>query len=94
MINRRVARVFAGVLTGLHAIVLAAVVVFLLYYFSNDGSMLRDAANRLGYSNIQVMFATIVGLISYVMVVGTLSTFVAVNQNLEDIKKLLRGGKS
>ena len=96
--NRWIASIFAGLLAVLHVFVLLGGVGSIAYYYSNDGVMFRGAViaggTSIGIDGDLAFFLLLASLFfAYVLLIGFLSTIVAINANLERLHKTLSAAK-
>lgn len=92
--NRWIASIFAGLLAVLHVLVLLGGVGTVVYYYSDDGMMFRGAVIAGGASigidgDLAFFLLLAVCFFAYVLLIGFLSTIVAINANLERIYRKL-----
>jgi hypothetical protein len=81
--NRFIARFFAGIISIIHISTILALGASIFYYYSDHNSAIRQylASNGVPEASfLLMMFGVFVG---YVLLMGLLSTIVAINQNLE-----------
>ena len=103
MINRWVARVFGAFLTCLHIVVIIALIMLVIAYlvhqqqFTGRPEVAFDPSAVVLVSKLNEFFAKHIFLvylvgafIVYVISVGCLATFVAINQNLERLSQAMR----
>lgn len=84
--NRFVAKAFSVVLATLHLVFFGAVAVVAFNYFDKDSNDIKDAIYQMGLSNQQVVALLVGGCLGYILIMGVISTFVAINENLEAIR--------
>ena len=88
IMNRFIASIFSWMLSSLHLIIIIGLITIILKYHENKESFIGifgyNADNDgLVYGCVFVLF------LFYVLFMGLLSTFVAMNDNLEEIKEIL-----
>ena len=83
--NRYVARVFSDILALLHFVVIVMLSIF-LYEINYKKSF--ASLEYLGISSQSLNFLAIFLFFSYAIFMGTISTFVSINENLEKIVEL------
>ena len=93
--NRIIAQIFASLVSLLHIAVLAALGLVTYYNFSDNAYKLDPYLRLIGLDRDLLLVAIIVVWIVYVLIVGFLSTIIAINENLErlvaEVKALPKG---
>jgi len=86
--NKFVARIFGGMLSFLHSIVIVVLIIG-LYQYSKNEETLAAALGPNVYDKAYVYTIALLVFLVYVLFVGMLSTFVSINEHLEEIKTKL-----
>lgn len=81
--NRVIADLFASIIAFMHVIVMVMLGGATFYFFSDNTRKIDPFLAQIGVSRDAFLFAVIALWIGYVLVVGFLSTVIAMNQNLE-----------
>ena len=81
--NRFIAKCFAGIISLIHISTILALGAAVFYYYSDHNSAIRHYLEAYGVPESSFLLVTLVAFIGYVLVMGVLSTLVAINQNLE-----------
>jgi len=87
--NRFIAKIFSGFLALIHIGYILFLIGAIVAFYSKDNPI-RDLFLQLGIpqgSFLIFIFATFIG---YVLVMGLLSTFVAINDNLERLYETIK----
>ena len=85
--NRLVAGTFASILSLIHLCVILGLGVLTLMYFSDNKRQINQISYMLGVSPEIFILIIIAAWIGYVLVMGFLSTIIAMNENLERLQK-------
>lgn len=83
--NRFIARVFSWLLAVLHVAFLISLFGVVVAFYSDSNSQLRSSLIALGIQPNWFLLIIIISFLSYVVIMGLLSTFVAINDNLEKL---------
>ena len=81
--NRIIAQIFASLISLLHVAVIAALGLATYYNFSDNAYKLDPYLSLIGLNRDLLLVAIIAVWIVYVLIVGFLSTIIAINENLE-----------
>jgi TRAP-type C4-dicarboxylate transport system permease small subunit len=81
--NRVIAEIFASLVSLMHIAVLAALAFATFYHFSDNAPGLDPYLSLIGLDRDWFLVALAAVGIVYVLIVGILSTIIAINQNLE-----------
>ena len=93
--NRIIAQIFASLVSLLHIAVLAALGLATYYNFSDNAYKLDPYLSLIGLDRDLLLVAIIAVWIVYVLIVGFLSTIIAINENLERVVDAIKAtGKS
>jgi hypothetical protein len=93
--NRIIADIFASLVSLLHIAVLAALGLATYYNFSDNAHKLDPYLRLVGLDRDLLLVAIIAVGIVYVLIVGILSTIIAINENLERaVDAIKASGKS
>jgi hypothetical protein len=93
--NRIIAQIFASLVSLLHVAVIAALGLATYYNFSDNAYKLDPYLRLIGLDRDLLLVAIIVVWIVYVLIVGFLSTIIAINENLERaVDAIKASGKS
>ena len=93
--NRIIAQIFASLVSLLHVAVLAALGLATYYNFSDNAYKLDPYLSLIGLDRDLLLVAIIAVWIVYVLIVGFLSTIIAINENLERaVDAIKASGKS
>ena len=84
--NRMVAKAFSAMLSILHLVFFGAVVVIAVQYFGKTPNSVKDFFNQEGMTGQIVVAILALSCIAYILLMGVISTFVAINDNLEAIR--------
>ena len=85
--NRFIANAFAGILSLVHIVVIAALGFMTLAAFTEDRRQLATIRNLFGIDERYIIGFVIAAWIGYVLLTGLLSTAVAINENLERLNQ-------
>jgi uncharacterized membrane protein len=86
--NRFIARIFSWMLSSLHILIIISLVTIIYKYHHNKNTFVALFGNNA--DNDSLVYSVVFALfLLYVMIMGLLSTFVAMNDNLEEIKEKL-----
>jgi hypothetical protein len=86
--NKVVASIFGGMLSFLHVTVIAMLGIG-LYQYSKNEETFASILGPTAYDKGAVYALAILIFLFYVLFVGMLSTFVSINEHLEEIKNKL-----
>lgn len=93
--NRIITQIFASLVSLLHIAVLAALGLATYYNFSDNAYKLDPYLSLIGLDRDLLLVAIIAVWIVYVLIVGFLSTIIAINENLERaVDAIKASGKS
>jgi len=93
--NRIIAQIFASLVSLLHVAVIAALGLATYYNFSDNAYKLDPYLSLIGLDRDLLLVAIIAVWIVYVLIVGFLSTIIAINENLERVVDAIKAtGKS
>ena len=81
--NRMIADIFASIISFMHVVVIVLLGGATFYFFSENTRKIDPLLSQFGLSRDAFIFVVIGLWIVYVLVVGFLSTIIAMNQNLE-----------
>ena len=81
--NRVIADIFASIISFMQVVVIVVLGGATFYFFSENTRKMDPLLNQFGLSRDVFVFVVIGLWIGYVLVVGFLSTIIAMNQNLE-----------
>jgi len=87
--NRFIASAFAGILSIVHIVVIAALGFATIAALSEDRRQLATIRNMFGIDDRYIIGFVIAAWIGYVLLTGLLSTAVAINENLERLNEKL-----
>jgi len=87
--NRFIASAFAGILSIVHIVVIAALGFMTIAALSEDRRQLATVRNLFGIDDRYIIGFVIAAWIGYVLLTGLLSTAVAINENLERLNQKL-----
>lgn len=87
--NRVIAGAFASILSLIHGIVLIGLGLLTIMFFSDDKRQITQFSNMVGVSPEAFILVIIAIWIGYVLVMGILATFIAMNENLERLQTTL-----
>jgi len=93
--NRVIAEIFASLVSLMHIAVIAALGLVTYYNFSDNAHKLDPYLSLIGLDRDLLLVAIIAVWIVYVLIVGFLSTIIAINENLERVVDAIKAsGKS
>lgn len=81
--NRMIADIFASILSFVHVVVIVVLGGATFMFFSESNRKVEQMLASFGVSRDAFIFVVIGLWIGYVLLVGFLSTIIAMNQNLE-----------
>ncbi len=87
--NKFIANIFSGILSLIHIVVIVGFVLVILNYQKNKDSVV-GIFGSIAYESGAFYGILFLIFLLYVLFIGLLSTFVAINENLEEINSTLK----
>ncbi len=89
--NRFIAQIFAGILSLVHLVVIIGLGLVTLAAFSEDKRSLSSIGHAFGFGfdDRYILFIVFLCWVGYVLLMGIISTFISINENLERLNAKL-----